>query len=246
MEENFVEGCNLLGVITLYLYRGFLKAIKHKHRRSNIMNKVLKRVITAAASGASIISLAFVNNMPLMGKIALVLTGIISVTFLIYSEAKADEVNERVCQNDDEIKAAMRELVKSEGKVAIMSRDLSWVDTEMEACISMKKENMLICVEKETELTRRLVRAGVVVKCYGHVEFEPISRFTIIRFNKKDHQVAIAKTESSVRKKNTFKHVIYQTLPNGNKQDEWINSLAVDMITLCSLIGEEINGNDNM
>lgn len=40
----------------------------------------------------------------------------------------------------------------------------------------------------------------------------------------KDHQVAIAKTESSVKQRKLFKHVIYQTLPNGNQQDEWINS----------------------
>lgn len=212
------------------------------------MNKVLKRVITAFASGASIIGLAFVDDMPQALKILVVILGIFSIVYLVYSETKDDEINERVCHNDSEIKEVMRGLVQSEGKVAIMSRDLSWVDQEMEAYISMKRDDILICVQKETELTRRLVKNGAVVKYYGYVGFEPVSRFTIIRYNKKDHQVAIANTENQVkgRRKRALKHVIYQTMPNGSQQDIWINSLAKDMISLCSLIGGETDKNDEM
>ena len=205
------------------------------------MNKQMRRAITAFASGASIISLAFVNNLPEMLKYTLLFVGIASVGFLIYSEAKEDQINEKVCHSEAEIKTVMRELVREKGRVAIMSRDLSWVDREMEHYISMKKDDALICVQKETELTKRLLEQGVNVKYYGHVGFEPVSRFTIIRYNKKDHQVAIANTQNQVngRRKRTFKHVIYQTMPNGIQQDIWINSLAKDMISLCELIGKE-------
>ena len=53
--------------------------------------------------------------------------------------------------------------------------------------------------------------------------------------------IAIANTQNQVkgRRKRTFKHVIYQTMPNGSQQDIWINSLAKDMISLCELIGKE-------
>lgn len=60
------------------------------------MNKRMRRAITAFASGASIISLAFVENMPEMLKYTLLLVGIASVGFLIYSEAKEDQINEKV------------------------------------------------------------------------------------------------------------------------------------------------------
>lgn len=212
------------------------------------MNKVLKRVITALASGASIVSLAFVPNLPQTLKALLVGVGIFSVIYLIYSEAKDDEINETVCHSKAEIKKVMRGLVQSEGKVAIMSRDLSWVDQKTEECISMKKDDVLICVQKETDLTKRLADSGVDVRYYGHTGFEPVSRFTIIRHNKKDLQVAIANTENQVRggKKSAFKHVIYQTLPNGKQEDIWINSLAKDMISLCSLIGKETDKNEDV
>ena len=122
-----------------------------------------------------------------------------------------------------------------------MSRDLSWVDAEMEACIAEKKDNILIFAQKESDLTKRLISKGATVQYYGHLNFEPKTRFTIIRYNSANPQVAIANIQNSVRRKNGFKHVIYETVDCGCQQDKWINSLALDMMELCRVasVGEK-------
>lgn len=128
-----------------------------------------------------------------------------------------------------------------QGKICIMSRDLSWVDCEVRACIVSKAPNVLIFLEKETNLTNELRDNGVEIMCYGMWNFEPKTRFTIIRYNTNNPQVAIANTQNSIRKKGKIRHTIYQTQRN-NGTDEWINSLAIDMIQLCkSVCNGEIN-----
>lgn len=137
----------------------------------------------------------------------------------------------------------MKELIKSQGKVCIMSRDLSWVDRDIEKCILEKKNSIKFFVENEIALTKRLQANGVQVKYYGHLGFEPKTRFTVIRYNRANPQVAIANTQNSIRKKHKYKHVIYETSDSACKQDKWINSLAVDMVTLCDIVFE---GSDNI
>lgn len=102
-----------------------------------------------------------------------------------------------------------------------------------------KKGSVLIFAQSENETTKTLVSRGVKVKYYDELGFKPKTRFTIIRYNKNDPQVAIANMENNIRKKNKFKHIIYQTSSNGTRQDEWINSLAVDMVQLCNVVCKE-------
>ena len=123
-----------------------------------------------------------------------------------------------------------------------MSRDLSWVTPEITACLETKKGSTLIFAQSENEITQLLTNRGIKVKYYGALNFEPKTRFTIIRYNKNDPQVAIANIQNSIRKKNKFKHIIYQTSAGGSPHDEWINSLAVDMVHLCNAVCKE---NDN-
>lgn len=196
------------------------------------------KVITAIGTFASIVSLGFIKELPLFGRIGIVIIGCICFGYLIYDAISSSKTNEIVCHSDEEIASTMKELIKTHGKICIMSRDLSWVDAEMEACISVRKDNVLIFAQKESDLTRRLIENGATVKYYGHLHFEPKTRFTIIRYNSNNPQVAIANTQNSVRKKNKFKHVIYETVNNGSQQDQWINSLALDMMSLCIAASE--------
>ena len=167
------------------------------------------------------------------------IAGIGSLIYLFFKDKKENEVNERVCQSDEEVKKAMIELIRTQGKVCIVSRDLSWVDEEVAAYISAKANSILIFVEKETVLTQKLKVAGANIKFYGHLGYEPKTRFTIVRYNSVNPQVAIADTQNSIRKKGKFKHTIYQTVSNGSKQDKWINSLALDMMDLYNLVCED-------
>ena len=191
------------------------------------------RIIVAALNFASILGLVLVKDISLSWRITVLIVGCACIVYLIYDAIKCSQKNEIVCHNDEDIANTMKKLIKTRGKICIMSRDLSWVDAEMEACIAEKKDNILIFAQKESNLTKRLISKGASVKYYGHLNFEPKTRFTIIRYNSTNPQVAIANIQNSVRRKNSFKHVIYETIDNGCQQDKWINSLALDMMELC-------------
>jgi hypothetical protein len=198
----------------------------------------MKPFIVSFATVASIIGLALTTSIPGWARAVIAVVGIICFIVLLADDVASKKVNERVCCSDAEIKSAMKDIIRTQGKVCIMSRDLSWVDTEVEQCILTKKGSMLIFVEGPTELTKRLHKFGVRIMYYGHLHFEPSSRFTVIKYPR-DPQVAIANTKYSVRKRRNFKHTIYETGGNNCKQDKWINSLACDMIKLCELVCEE-------
>ena len=191
------------------------------------------RIIAATLNLASILGLVFIKDISLAWRIAILVVGCACIGYLIYDAIKYSQKNEIVCHNNEDIANTMKKLIKTQGKICIMSRDLSWVDAEMEACIAEKKDSILIFAQKESDLTKRLVSKGAIVKYYGHLDFEPKTRFTIIHYNRNNPQVAIANIQNSVRRKHSFKHVIYETIDSGCQQDKWINSLALDMMELC-------------
>lgn len=199
-------------------------------------NKQITHIITAAGTTISILSPAYSGFVPKWLIPMSVAIGLICFAYLVYDEIKSNAKNECVCRSERDIERAMMGIIKSQGKICIMSRDLSWVTPQISACLEAKRDNTLIFAQSENETTRTLASRGVNVKYYGELDFEPNTRFTIIRYNKNDAQVAIANVENSVRRNTRFKHVIYQTSARGSTQDEWINSLARDMVNLCNVV----------
>ena len=200
------------------------------------MKNLIIKIICALGNFASIIGLIAISNI-LWLQIIIALIGIASFVCLICLYVKESQINEVECKNNDEIKTKMLELINTQGKVCIVSRDLSWVDNTVKDAIIKKGQSMLIFASEETQLTKELIRKKIKVKYYGHLNFEPKTRFTIIRYNKESRQVAIANTVNSIRRKNRFRHVIYQTT-GANQLDLWINSLAGDVIELMLKIEE--------
>ena len=198
-----------------------------------------KQIITAAGTAISIISLGFSSYMPTLLTGIIVVAGLVCFFILLYDEIKNNTHNERICKSKEAEEDAMKDIINSQGKICIMSRDLSWVTPEILACLEAKKTSTLIFAQSENDITKLLIARGVAVKYYGDLGFEPKTRFTIIRYNKNDPQVAIANIQNSIRKRNKFEHIIYQTSASGSRQDEWINSLAVDMVQLCNLVCKE-------
>lgn len=203
--------------------------------------KIMKRNITSIGTGASIISLAFIPGVPTWARWIIGIIGAICVGMLAYDDYKSNQPdeNEMVCTNETEIKEEMIKLIKTQGKICIMSRDLSWVEKDVMDCIINKKDSVKIFAQAENETTRKLVDAGVAVRYYGSTGFEPLTRFTILRPKKPDSQVAIAMTNSQLKKKKkkTFEHIIYLTGgKHADKRDRWITSLATDMMELCDKV----------
>lgn len=200
-----------------------------------------KQIIMATCTTVSIISPFLSAVMPLWITIVIVIIGLACFAFLMYDSIASNALNERICKSNPEIEEAMKDIIRSNGKICIMSRDLSWVTDEIALCLANKKSDVLIFAQSPNDRTDALTKEGVCVKFYSHLNYEPLTRFTIIRYNKSDSQVAIAKVQNTVRKKKKFRHTIYQTSSRGDSRDEWINSLATDMVKLCNAVCEENN-----
>lgn len=193
----------------------------------------MRRYIETGAMLASIIALALIKEMPLFFRIVVLVISVLAGIKLFCEDYKKNHENTRLCRNQAEIEDAMKEIVRAQGKTCIMSRDLSWVSPEIKEIIKKKKGNVRVFAQAESDLTKELIASGVEVYYYGRFEFEPKTRFTIIRYNRLDPQVAIAETSSAVKKK-WFKHKIYETR-NDSMQDRFICSLSIDLMEMCRL-----------
>lgn len=201
--------------------------------------KSVIQIIMALSTGISIVSPIFSKCIPLWFVIVISGLGILCFILLTFDAIKKNHINERICTSEKEIEETMKGIITTQGKICIISRALSWVTPEIMACLEGKKDNVLIFAQTKNETTQKLLDRGIKVMFYGKFNFEPKSRFTIIRYNKNNPQVAIANSQYSVRRGAKFKHVIYQTSANGDPRDQWINSLAIDMVNLCSLVCAE-------
>ncbi len=208
--------------------------------------KTIVNMISAVGTAASILSLAFIEGLSEKIKYGFIILGIVCLVVLlfgIFQDKKNMQINEIICTSDEKIKEEMKTLIKMQGKICIMSRDLTWVDDGIKKCIIEKKSSILIFAEHKTDLTKKFEEAGVDIRYYGKTGFIPNTRFTVVRYNKNDRQVAIANTKNTLRTKNKMRHTIYMTCDNPNdKRDLWLSSLAYDMISLCEKVSEGRNG----
>ena len=196
----------------------------------------MRRYVETSAMLASIIALALIKEIPLFLRVVILVISLLAGIKMFFEDYKKNNENIRICSNQAEIEDAMREIVRAQGKTCIMSRDLSWVTPEIKKILKRKKGNVRIFAQAESDLTIELISCGVEVYYYGVFEFEPKTRFTIIRYNRLDPQVAIAETSSVVRRRG-FQHKIYETR-NDNMQDRFICSLSIDLMEMCRLACE--------
>lgn len=196
----------------------------------------------AIGTVASIISLAFSTGISVWARILIVIIGLACFFVLMYNAYEEATRNERICRNNHEIEDAMKELVTSPGNICIMSHSLSWITDDIIKALKDKvaeDKSVIVFAEKRNSKTLKLEHNDIEVLYYGKYNFIPQTRFTAIRYDANNPQVAISNMRHSIRRKNRFKHVIYETTPNSSPQDEWIKSLAVDMITLCKAVCKE-------
>lgn len=205
-----------------------------------------KEIISAIASGASILSLAFLPELPQLARFLIGILGIACIIFLIKLAFSEKQINETVCHTNEEIRQKMKDIIKIQGKICILSRDLSWIDDDILGVLAGKRDSVLVFAEVENEITRKLVKVGVRVKYYGDTGFTPVTRFTVIRYNRDDRQVAIANTRNTIHSRSNFiTHTIYMTSGlHEDRKDRWLNSLAFDMIMLFEKVSKEANNGE--
>src|SRR5207249_10642646 len=82
------------------------------------------------------------------------------------------------------------------GRVAIFSRDMSWVqDDEMRTLLGAKahKNELHICLPQRIPLCDDLERQGAHIHVYPQLNYTPLSRFTIINKSRSDAHLAVGR-----------------------------------------------------
>jgi hypothetical protein len=81
-------------------------------------------------------------------------------------------------------------------RVAIFSRDMSWVDDDqMRELLRTKarRHELILCTPRAIELSGELSQLGAEVHNYQELDYTPTARFTIINVGQHDSQVAIGR-----------------------------------------------------
>lgn len=100
-------------------------------------------------------------------------------------------------QGPEEIKEYLYNWISRGQRVAIFSRDLSWVDdARMTQLLRAKaeKQELELCLPRQIPLSDDLKQRGASVYTYPTLDYVPGSRFTIINPNRQDAQIAIGRT----------------------------------------------------
>lgn len=98
--------------------------------------------------------------------------------------------------NDPKISVYLCEQLKKAGRVAIFSRDISWVTSGSEAeKLLLQKANskeLVLFVQATTSIAQKLANAGAEVSTYQKSSvYKPKSRFTVLDYEKTGSRVLI-------------------------------------------------------
>ena len=198
---------------------------------------MIKQVIYAICSAASITSLAFIPELPPWSRVIIFCIGILFLGIILFCDIISKKKKIFVCRSDEAIKKKMLELINIQGKICMLSRDLSWVDGEIEKALVSKNESMLIFAQHSTKLTKRLAKNGVKVLLYGNYGYEPKTRFTLVRYNREDPFFVIAKQTRRLGRSIRFEHKMYKAEISNNESDSWLIYLAMDLMELVNKVG---------
>jgi len=201
------------------------------------MKKFVRFIIGNLGCLSSIIALFFINYSELnWWKTTIIIFGVCcAIGIIIYSIIEYYREKPIVCKNDSETQEYLKDWINTDGKVTVLSRDLSWVDNNIKAIMKGKCADINIFAQKETSLTKELIASGCNVNYYGN-NFEPKSRFTVIRANKISKQIAMS---TEIKSKMRNKRIIHET--KNLLYDEWLHSLSDDIINLLELRVSEKN-----
>lgn len=207
-----------------------------------VMRFMRYKIIGNIGSIASVIALFFVETNWYWWRVLGIILGLAGSLYLIIAEVLEYKKSKPIiCKNDTEIRKYMYDWIKTSGKVNVFSRDLSWVNDEIKIMMQCKGDDLSVCAEKDSQLIKDLRQAHVNVYLYGGMQYEPISRFTIIRANKPQKQIAIAAVSKLKYKE---KHIIYES--SNEHMDEWLLAATTDLVELTKSVDKLITESNSL
>lgn len=159
------------------------------------------KVLTTVGSWASLIGAVLAVRSPgqplSASHIGLMSLGTILAAIALYSQVTEFLANRRILlRTDTQIRDYMYRWISRGSRVAIFSRDMSWVrDDEMKELLRQKsrKDELHLCLPNRIALSEELEREGAHVHVYPQLQYIPQSRFTIINKDRMDAQVAVGR-----------------------------------------------------
>jgi hypothetical protein len=171
-----------------------------------VLSSVLVELLSAWGSIASLVGLAI--SLRPAGKeisqgevISFGGAGVLALFFTFVRLREYNRLKPRAFKSKKQIRDYMFNWISRGARVAIFSRDMSWVDDdEMRELLRKKarRHELILCLPKQIELSRELSSLGADAHVYPDLDYVPTARFTIINTGRHDSQVAIGRSIGGV------------------------------------------------
>ena len=150
----------------------------------------------ASVSGAIIPLLQSHEDVPWWIVILITLSAILVIGTLVLVVIQSDAPT-RVYKVEDKlgVRNYMFQWIQNGGRVAVWTRDMSWVDDDdMKQMLRQKAESqeLIICLQREIDNSAHLEQYGAEVATYG-ASYSPASIFTIVNFGRNGSRVAVGR-----------------------------------------------------
>lgn len=161
--------------------------------------KIAVQVVTVVGSFASIMGVVFLMRTPdepwtllqagllAAASLLLVIAVVLIVRNYLETRPKSMPIGSKVSEY-------MYDWIDQGGAVAILTRDMSWVNNKrLKDLLRTKAQRgeLFLCLPNEIELSRELSQLGAKVYTFSELQYTTKSRFTIINKDRMDAQLAV-------------------------------------------------------
>ena len=148
----------------------------------------MKSLLNWSAAAASLIGLFF-TLLPISGELSAWQSFFVILVIVVFGAAAIRDIRDerrrakKTYSNTREVNNYMFTMLQNSGRCEICSRDASWVTGERIQSLLIEKAKrgeLIFLVHKSTPELDVLKKAGAEVIEYGSLNFEPITRFTVV------------------------------------------------------------------
>jgi hypothetical protein len=195
---------------------------------------LLIELTSVLGSLASVVSLVVVmrpKNAPLtvLEAVGYTIAGFLVLLFGTSRVRDYVKLMPRTFKTKKKIRDYMYRWISRGERVAIFSRDMSWVDDgQMRDLLRRKarKHELILCLPRAINLSNELGELGAEIHVYPDLDFTPSSRFTIINVGRHDSQVAIGRRMGDVH-----------TIQEAASGHDPLFAVAEDLVSVVSRLG---------
>lgn len=162
------------------------------------MAGLLFRIATVVvAVGSGVPTVIAIRDPKWLAPVLLTLLILAGIVVVVLEVREWRALRPRGYRSESEIRKFMLDWISREGRVAVYTRDMSWAqnDEGVRQVLRTKAaaNELTVCLPSKISLTDDLEAHGATIYAYGPIAYGPVSRFTIIRQDREDAEVAIGR-----------------------------------------------------